>query len=191
VRKDGTRLWADGVIDLVRNPAGEVIGLQRSPATLRSAPCAWSPKNDLAAKVLIDNVVDYAIYLLDLDGTVKSWNPGAQRIKGYSAQEIIGANYSVFFTEDDVSAGEPIRSLEIARTTGRFEGTGWRVSKDGKRLWVNVVVDAVRDPAGAVIVRKDHARSHAERRLARRYRRKRKYCANTHRQCRRLCHLPA
>jgi PAS domain S-box-containing protein len=103
------------------------------------------------AKLLLDNVVDYAVYLLDLDGTVKSWNPGAQRIKGYSAQEIIGSNFSVFFTADDVSAGEPVRSLDVARATGRFEGTGWRVRQDGKRLWVNVVIDAVRDPAGAVI----------------------------------------
>jgi PAS domain-containing protein len=71
---------------------------------------------------VVDSAVDYAIYLLDLDGTVKSWNAGAQRIQGYSAQEIIGSNFSVFYTDDDVRAGAPVRALEIARTTGTFVG---------------------------------------------------------------------
>jgi PAS domain S-box-containing protein len=103
------------------------------------------------AQMLLESVVDYAIYLLDLDGIVKSWNVGAQRIKGYSAQEIIGSNFSVFYTDDDVCAGEPARSLAIARVTGKFEAEGWRVRKDGSRLWASVVIDAVRDPAGEVV----------------------------------------
>jgi PAS domain S-box-containing protein len=137
---------------VVRNPAGEVVGFAKVTRDITQRALRAVAKNDdAAAKVLVDNVLDYALYLLDLDGTIKSWNPGAQRIKGYSAQEIIGSNFSVFFTADDVSAGEPIRCLEIARTTGRFEGTGWCVRKDGQHLWVNVVIDAVRDPAGAVV----------------------------------------
>jgi PAS domain S-box-containing protein len=151
VRKDGTRLWADVVIDVVRNPAGEVVGFAKVTRDLtQRALRAGTKDDDGSGKVLVDNILDYAVFLLDLDGTVKSWNVGAERIKGYSAQEIIGSNFSVFYTADDVSAGEPIRCLEIARTTGRFEGTGWRVRRDGKRIWTNVVIDVVRDPAGAV-----------------------------------------
>jgi PAS domain S-box-containing protein len=103
------------------------------------------------AQVLIDSVVDYAIYLLGLDGVVKSWNAGAERIKGYTAQEIIGSNFSVFFTDDDIRAGEPERLLAVARTAGRFEGEGWRIREDGSRLWASVVIDAVRSPSGTVI----------------------------------------
>jgi PAS domain S-box-containing protein len=103
------------------------------------------------AQILVDSVVDYALYLLDVDGTVKSWNPGAQRIKGYSPQEIIGSNFSVFYAEEDIDAGEPAASLEIARTTGSFETEGWRVRKDGTRLWASVVIDAVYNPAGEVV----------------------------------------
>jgi PAS domain S-box-containing protein len=103
------------------------------------------------AQMLVDTVVDYAICFLELDGTVKSWNPGAQRIKGYSAQEIIGTNFSVFYTDDDIRAGEPVRSLETARTTGRFETKGWRVRKDGTRFWASVLIDAVRNSAGEVV----------------------------------------
>ncbi len=103
------------------------------------------------AQMLVDSVVDYAIYMLDLDGVVKSWNAGAQRIKGYSPQEIIGRNFKTFYTDDDASAGEPERSLEIARNAGTFEGEGWRVRKDGTRLWASVTIDAMHDSAGEVI----------------------------------------
>jgi PAS domain S-box-containing protein len=152
VRKDGTRLWADVVIDVVRNSAGEVIGFAKVTRDVtQRALRPVAEDDDESGKVLVDNILDYAAFLLDLDGTVKSWNVGAERIKGYSAQEIIGSNFSVFYTADDVSSGEPIRCLEIARITGRFEGTGWRVRKHGKRVWANVVIDVVRDPAGEVV----------------------------------------
>src|SRR5450755_602787 len=104
-----------------------------------------------AAQMLVDSVVDCAIYMLDLDGTVKSWNAGAQRIKGYSRQEIVGRNFSVFYTDDDARAGKPVRALEIARAVGTFEGEGWRVRKDGTRLWASVAIDAVHDAAGEVV----------------------------------------
>ncbi len=101
--------------------------------------------------MLVDSARHYAIYLLDLDGTVKSWNVGAQRIKGYRAEEIINSRFSVFFTPEDALAGEPGRILEIARTTGSFEGEGWRVRKDGTRLWASIVLDAVHNAAGELI----------------------------------------
>jgi PAS domain S-box-containing protein len=101
--------------------------------------------------MLLDSVVDYAIYFLALDGTVMSWNPGAQRIKGYRAEEIIGSNFSVFYTDADIAAGEPSRSLGVAQSTGKFATEGWRVRKDGTRFWASVVIDAVRNPMGEVV----------------------------------------
>jgi PAS domain S-box-containing protein len=103
------------------------------------------------AQMLVESVVDYAIYILDLDGAVKSWNAGAQRIKGYSPQEIIGRNFRIFYTDDDARAGEPERALEMARNAGTFEAEGWRVRKDGTRLWASVTIDAVHDAAGEVV----------------------------------------
>ena len=105
--------------------------------------------------------------MLDLDGTVKSWNAGAQRLKGYSPEEIIGANFRVFYTDEDVRAGEPLRSLETALASGRFEAEGWRVRKDGTRLWASVVIDAVREPGGEIVgfakVTRDLTQGHTER----------------------------
>jgi PAS domain S-box-containing protein len=119
------------------------------------------------ARKLVDSVVDYALYLLDLDGVVRSWNPGAQRIKGYRPEEIIGCDFSVFYTEDDIRAGEPARALRMARTDGRFEAEGWRVRKDGSRFWAAIVIDAVSDSAGAITgfakVTRDATRHLAER----------------------------
>jgi PAS domain S-box-containing protein len=128
----------------------EMIGVMRDISTGVGSATAIE-ENGSGAQIIVDSIVDYAIYMLDLDGTVKSWNAGAQRIKGYGAAEIIGSNFSVFFTDDDVRAGEPERSLEIARTTGTFQQEGWRVRKDGTRLWASVVIDVVHDPAGEIV----------------------------------------
>jgi len=88
---------------------------------------------------------------LDRSGIVTTWNPGAQRFKGYTADEIIGQPFSRFYTEEDQKAGLPGRALETARRDGKFEAEGWRVRKDGSRFWAFVVIDPIRDPAGAVI----------------------------------------
>jgi PAS domain S-box-containing protein len=102
-------------------------------------------------QLLIDAVVDYAIYMLDPEGIVRSWNPGAERIKGYKAEEIIGQSFERFFTPEDRQLGKPRIALETARRTGRYEGEGWRQRRDGTRFWAMVVIDAIRDPAGRVI----------------------------------------
>jgi PAS domain S-box-containing protein len=98
--------------------------------------------------LLIEQVVDYAIFVLDRDGRIASWNAGAQRIKGYSAQEIIGKPYAIFFTDEDRRAGKPREILSQARREGRFQEEGWRVRKDGRRFWASVVVTALRDAHG-------------------------------------------
>ena len=99
----------------------------------------------------MQGVTDYAIYLLSPEGNVTSWNPGAQRIKGYAPEEIIGKHFSQFYTEEDLQAGLPQTALETARREGRFEREGRRVRKDGTIFWANVVIDAIHDDAGTLI----------------------------------------
>jgi len=102
-------------------------------------------------ELLIDGVVDYAIYTIDLEGNIVSWNSGAQRLKGYSADEIIGRPFRTFFTPEDQEQGFPSRALATAAKEGRFESEGWRIRKDGSRFWALAVVDAIRDEKGEVI----------------------------------------
>jgi len=117
-------------------------------------------------QLLVDAVVDYAIYMLDLEGRVVSWNSGGVRLKGYSAEEIIGQPFSRFYTPEDIAAGLPVRALRTARETGRFHAEGWRVRKDGTRFWASVVIDAVRDERGKLIGFAKITRDVTERQLA-------------------------
>ncbi|MDH7638230.1 PAS domain S-box protein [Sphingomonas oryzagri] len=100
---------------------------------------------------LVQGVTDYAIYMLDLEGHVSSWNEGARRIKGYEPDEIIGEHFSRFYTDEDRARGEPDRALETARREGRFLAEGWRVRKDGERFRASVVIDAIRNDEGRPI----------------------------------------
>ncbi|HEV8431161.1 MAG TPA: PAS domain S-box protein [Pyrinomonadaceae bacterium] len=102
-------------------------------------------ESGLNFQILVQNLKDYALYMLDPEGHVISWNEGAQNLKGFTAEEIIGKHISVFFTKEDVEDKKPQRELEIAATTGRFEDEAWRVRKDGSRFWANVVINAMRD----------------------------------------------
>jgi PAS domain S-box-containing protein len=95
--------------------------------------------------LLVDSVTDYALFMLDPNGRIVSWNSGAQRIKGYSAGEAVGQHFSMFYMREDCELGIPARGLETARREGRFETEGWRVRKDGSRFWANVIIDAIRD----------------------------------------------
>lgn len=97
-------------------------------------------------RLLVDAVIDYAIYMIDAQGFVVSWNTGARRFKGYQEAEILGAHFSCFYTPEDRQAGLPQRTLDTALHEGRFEGEGWRVRKDGTHFWCHVVVDPIRDP---------------------------------------------
>ena len=102
-------------------------------------------------ELLVQSIVDFAIYLLDPEGYVTSWNVGAERIKGFKTDEIVGKSFSQFYTEEDRAAGMPAKVLEIARTEGKYQGEGWRVRKDGTRFWASVVVDAIKDDDGKLI----------------------------------------
>ena len=104
--------------------------------------------SDLSFRLLVQSVKDYAIIMLDPQGRVASWNEGAQSFKGYQAGEIIGKNFSIFYTPEDIQSGKPELELKVAADQGRFEDDGWRVRKDGSRFWANVVITALRDTDG-------------------------------------------
>jgi len=101
-------------------------------------------------RLMVEAVLDYGIFMLDATGRVASWNAGAERIKGYRREDIIGKHFSVFYPPEQVAAGWPDHELEMARKTGRFEDEGWRIRKDGSRFWANVVITAVHDATGAL-----------------------------------------
>ena len=117
-------------------------------------------------RLLIEAVTDYAIFLLDPLGIVTTWNPGAQRFKGYRPDEIIGEHFSRFYTEQDQKAGLPARALDAAKHDGRFETEGWRVRKDGSQFWAYVVIDLIRAPSGDIIGFAKITRDLTERREA-------------------------
>ena len=119
-------------------------------------------------RLLVQGVTDYAIYMLDPNGQVASWNAGAQRIKGYLPEQIIGEHFSRFYTEEDRQAGIPKQALETATRDGRFEKEGWRVRKDGTKFWANVVIDAIRTPDGSIMGFAKITRDITERRDAER-----------------------
>jgi len=96
-------------------------------------------------RILINGVVDYAVYLLEPDGTIASWNPGGKRIKGYATSEVLGRNFSMFYTAEDVADRVPQQALRTATENGRYESEGWRVRKDGTRFWASVVIDAIHE----------------------------------------------
>jgi PAS domain S-box-containing protein len=153
VRKDGTHFWASIVVEAIKNERGEVIGfakITRDMTEQREAQQALL-EAERSFRILVQGVTDYAIYMLDPDGRVTNWNAGAERIKGYLPTEIIGEHFSRFYTPEDLDVGVPVRALETARSTGRYEAEGWRVRKDGTRFWASVVIDAIKDEGGKLI----------------------------------------
>ena len=125
--------------------------MPRKSVRTRVPPPASSNASDASRfQLLVQGVTDYALYMLSAEGVVTSWNAGAERMKGYTPDEIIGRHFSQFFTGEDRDAGLPQRALAEARQIGRFESEGWRVRKDGTRFWVSAVLDAIHDEAGAL-----------------------------------------
>ena len=126
---------------------------------------ALRPRDNKLFRTLVENIVDYAIFMLDADGRVITWNIGAERVKGYAKEEIVGQHFSRFYLPEDIERGRPQHGLEVAATEGRFEEEGWRLRKDRSLFWANVIITPVRDPAGNLLGFAKVTRDLTERRL--------------------------
>ena len=164
VRKDGSRMWASVTITALRNPDGALVGFAKVTRDLTERRHAEEETHRF--RLLVESVKDYAIFILDAGGHVTTWNLGAERIKGYKAGDIIGKHFSIFYPPEDVAAGKTERELEIATRDGRFEEEGWRVRKDGSRMWANVTITALRNPDGTLFGFAKVTRDLTERRQA-------------------------
>ncbi|HET9663469.1 MAG TPA: PAS domain S-box protein, partial [Burkholderiales bacterium] len=153
VRKDGSAYWASVVLTAVRDAAGKLIGFSEVTRDLTDRLRAEEElrRGEARFGVLVNSVVDYGIIMLDTEGRVNSWNTGAERILGYSADEMLGRHFSLFYYPDDVERGKPQEEIEAASSVGRHEDEGWRIRKDGSRFWANVVVAAIRDSTGRLL----------------------------------------
>jgi len=150
LRRDGVEFPVDIMLKPLETPSGPVVLSFVRDATEQRAAQEDLRRADQQLRSMVDSVRDYAIYLLDRDGCVMTWNAGAERIKGYSSDEILGLHFSRFFIEEDVEQGRPAELLRLAEERGRIEEEGWRVRKDGSRFWADVIITAIRDSSGGL-----------------------------------------
>ncbi|MFJ2682827.1 PAS domain S-box protein [Pseudomonas sp. NPDC087342] len=153
VRKDGTLFWSHVVIDPIIDPSGTLVGFAKITRDLTDRKMAEETlkQSEQQFRLLVQSVTDYAIYMLSPDGYLTNWNLGAQRIKGYRPEEVIGKHFSMFYTPADREAGEPQRALATATREGRFENKAWRLRKDGTQFLAHVVVDPIWGETGTLL----------------------------------------
>jgi PAS domain S-box-containing protein len=153
VRKDGSHFWANVVIDPIRSPDGALVGFAKVTRDLTERRAAEEElrRSEERFRLLVQSVTDYAIYMLDREGRVSSWNAGAERFKGYTADEIMGQHFSRFYPDEERALDVPRIALETAAREGRFEAEGWRVRKDGSRFWASVIIDPIRDASDELV----------------------------------------
>lgn len=153
IRKDGTRLWALVIIDPIRADDGTLIGFAKVTRDLTERKAAEQAlrQSEQQFSLLVQGVTDYALYMLDPNGVITTWNAGAQRIKGYEPAEVIGKHYSLFFQPEDVDNNVPQRALETVIREGRYEGQGRRLRKDGTGFLAHVVIDPIKNEQGEFV----------------------------------------
>jgi PAS domain S-box-containing protein len=153
VRQDGSRFWASVVIDPIRSESGELLCFAKITRDISERKAVQETLRDSEQRfrLLVQGVTDYAIYMLSPTGEITNWNAGAARIKGYTHDEVVGTNYSRFYTDADRQAGMPAQALRTAAKVGRYEQEGWRVRKDGSTFWAHVVIDAIHDEQGTLV----------------------------------------
>ncbi|GAA4697019.1 PAS domain S-box protein [Nocardioides conyzicola] len=167
VRKDGTRFWSTVLITAVHDSDGRHVGFAKvtRDVTRRREQEEALRESEERFRLLVETVADYAIFMLSPEGLVASWNAGAQRSKGYTADEIIGKHFRTFYPPELQESKHPEHELELAIRDGRYEEEGWRVRKDGSRFWANVVITAVRDAGGRLVGFAKVTRDVTERKL--------------------------
>lgn len=153
VRKDGSLFWANVVITAMRDTDGHLLGFAKvtRDLTQRRAHEEELRRSEERFRLLVEGVKDYAIFMLDANGHIVTWNVGAERIKGYAARDIIGQHFSVFYPQEVRDSGWPEHELQVAAEKGSFVDTGWRVRKDGTLFWANVTITALRDDTGRLL----------------------------------------
>lgn len=153
VRKNGSIFWANIVITCLLNEQNKLVGFSKVTRDLteRRMNEEVLRQSEERYRSLVEQVIDYGIFMMDEKGRIVSWNEGARRIQGYSAQEIIGKYFSIFYPEEDIINGKPAFELKVARAEGKYEEEGWRIRKDGTRFWASVLITAVYKAGGALI----------------------------------------
>jgi PAS domain S-box-containing protein len=153
VKKNGSPFWASVVLTALYNENNTLIGFSKITKDLseRKKEEALLRQSEERYRLLVEQVTDYAIFMMDEKGRIVSWNEGANKIKGYTAKEIIGKYFSIFYPQEDIINGKPANELRIARSVGKYEEEGWRLRKDGSRFWANVVITAVYNQEGVLV----------------------------------------
>ncbi|MGH1587683.1 MHYT domain-containing protein [Methylobacterium phyllosphaerae] len=144
-------LWVTGTTFLILVLALAAAMFDRHLSQASEHEAAALRASEERFRLLLQGVTDYAIFMLDTEGRIANWNAGAERIKGYTAEEVVGSHFSRFYTPEELQVGVPATALETAARQGRFEAEGWRLRKDGSRFWANVVIDAIRDEQGQLV----------------------------------------